>query len=127
MARAVEIDSDWYEHVMADWDEFASERLGPAIEKDAKRYCPVDTGALKESIENHLEEHDLIVSATGGADGRTYAAYVELGTRPHVIESHGDYPLRNRRTGQVFGRRVNHPGTRERPYLRPALYTERSE
>lgn len=112
---------------MEAWDAFAAGRLGPDIERDAKRYCPVDTGALRDSIENHLEGHDLIVSASGGADGRTYAVYVELGTRPHVIESHGDYPLRNRETGQAFGRRVSHPGTRAQPFLRPALYQSRGE
>src|SRR5690349_8498292 len=35
------------------------------------------------------------------------SALLEFGTRPHVIESHGDYPLRNAKTGQVFGRKVN--------------------
>lgn len=126
MAR-VEMDPGWEEHVMADWDEFGETRLGPDIRDDAKRYCPVDLGSLKESIESHMEEHDIVVSATGGTDGRVYAAYVELGTRPHPIESHGDYPLRNRRTGQVFGRHVNHPGTKPEPYLRPALFQQRGE
>jgi hypothetical protein len=41
-----------------------------------------------------------------------YAAYVNDGTRPHVIRSTGPWPLRNRATGQVFGRVVHHPGTR---------------
>jgi hypothetical protein len=41
----------------------------------------------------------------------SYAAYVNEGTRPHVIRSHGPWPLRNRATGQVFGPVVNHPGT----------------
>jgi hypothetical protein len=45
----------------------------------------------------------------------------EFGTRPHIIRSHGPYPLRNRRTGQVFGPVVHHPGTQPRPFLRPAL------
>lgn len=126
MAR-VEIDPGWQEHVMADWQEFADGRLGPDIAEDARRYCPVDSGALKESIENHMEGDDIIVSATGGRDGRTYAAYQELGASPHIIESHGDYPLRNRETGQVFGRIVHHPGNKPRPFLRPALFVERSE
>lgn len=54
-------------------------------------------------------------------DGYPYPLGLELGTPPHVIESHGDYPLRNRRTGQVFGRRVNHPGTQPYPWCRAAL------
>lgn len=100
----------WEEHVYAATDEVFSARLGPAIRDDARRFCPVDTGALRESIEHHLEGHDLIVSASGGADGRIYAAYVEL------------------------GHRVYHPSTKmvgpERvapePFLRPALYSPRA-
>jgi hypothetical protein len=39
-----------------------------------------------------------------------YARYVNDGTRPHEIRSTGPWPLRNRETGQVFGRVVHHPG-----------------
>ena len=80
--------------------------LGPQIAGRARIYCPVDTGALMGSIEKSMDGDDLIVSATGGRDGRTYAAYVEL------------------------GHRVFHPSTREvgpgwvvaRAFLRPALF-----
>jgi hypothetical protein len=50
---------------------------------------------------------------------------VEYGSRPHIIRSHGNYPLRNRETGDVFGRIVHHPGTPAQPFLRPALYQRR--
>jgi len=53
--------------------------------------------------------------------GHDYGLDVELGTKPHLIISHGNYPLRNRRTGQVFGRIVHHPGTKPQPFLRGAL------
>lgn len=53
-------------------------------------------------------------------DGYNYPRGLEHGTRAHWIESHGDYPLRTRRTGQVFGRRVFHPGTRPYPWARPS-------
>ncbi len=46
-----------------------------------------------------------------------YAKYVTGGTVPHEIRSHGDYPLRNRATGQVFGPLVHHPGTRAQPFV----------
>lgn len=49
------------------------------------------------------------------------ALYVELGTAPHTIRSTGPWPLRNARTGQVFGPEVHHPGTEAQPFLRPAL------
>jgi len=54
-------------------------------------------------------------------DGYNYPLGLELGTRPHTITSKGNYPLRNRKTGQIFGRTVNHPGTRPYPWCRAAL------
>lgn len=49
---------------------------------EAKRRVPVDTGSLKESIRLYDRgPSDIIVRATGGAKGRTYASYVEYGTR----------------------------------------------
>lgn len=54
-------------------------------------------------------------------DGYNYPLGLELGTRRHIIESKGDYPLRNPKTGQVFGRRVDHPGNKPFPWCRAAL------
>ena len=122
----VEISDDWEAPVTAAWIELASKRLGPDIAADAKRYCPEKTGALKESIENHMDGETLIVSATGGADGRTYAVYVECGALPHEI-------LPNEKKALFWEgamhpvRRVNHPGNKPEPYLRPALFTQRGE
>jgi hypothetical protein len=84
-------------------------KLGPAIASDAARYAPKDTGALAESVEHHMEGRALIVSATGGAGGREYAADVELGHRVY-------HPS----TG-ITGPEVVPP----EPFLRPALYQER--
>jgi hypothetical protein len=53
-------------------------------------------------------------------DGYPYPLGLELGTAPHVIESHGDYPLRDKH-GNVFGRVVDHPGTPPYPWCRAAL------
>lgn len=53
--------------------------------------------------------------------GYPYPLGLELGTPPHTIESKGDYPLRNAKTGQVFGRTVQHPGTQPYPWCRAAL------
>lgn len=46
-----------------------------------------------------------------------YAYWVESGTKPHVIQSKGPWPLRNAKTGQVFGTKVNHPGTQPNPFI----------
>jgi hypothetical protein len=50
-----------------------------------------------------------------------YALYVNNGTPPHSIDSTGPWPLRNRASGQVFGRHVNHPGTRPQPFITESL------
>lgn len=55
-------------------------------------------------------------------DGVSYPAILDAGSRPHDIESHGDYPLRNRKTGQVFGRRVSHPGTQPTYWCRRSIF-----
>lgn len=105
MIVVVEPDAD--EKAAASVVPFLDGKLGPEISERAKRYAPKDTGALAISVEHHMDGEDLIVSATGGAGGREYAAYIEL------------------------GHRVFHPSTHEvgpewvpaRPFLRPALFS----
>jgi Bacteriophage HK97-gp10, putative tail-component len=86
------------------------------VAKDARRRVPVDSGELRSTI--------MAVGSTVRV-GTDYWASVEYGSRPHIIQSHGDYPLRNRETGQAFGRLVHHPGTPAQPFMRPALYQRR--
>lgn len=107
----VEISDNWEVEVRAGIEALFTDRLGPDIAGDARRYCPERTGALQDSIEHHIEEGDLIVSATGGDGGRVYAAWVELGHRVY-------HPS----TG-VTGPEVVPP----EPFLRPALLQQRSE
>lgn len=66
------------------------------------------SGNLRRSIHAfHLSDGGVIIGPTV-----KYAKWVNNGTHPHVIRSHGPWPLRNRVSGQVFGRVVHHPGTR---------------
>lgn len=53
-------------------------------------------------------------------DGYPYPLGLELGTRPHRIVSHGNYPLRDKH-GHIFGRSVDHPGNPPFPWCRAAL------
>ena len=160
MAR-VEINPDWESQVMPQWVEFAESRLGPEVADDARKYCPVDTGALKASIRDEMEGVDLIVSATGGgedADGNMYV-FNRPGTISAVHGTHSNrvYPLHQRGSGSTreihhiespsdetghpyalwveMGHRIAHPSTgivgpevkAAEPFLRPALFTRRSE
>jgi hypothetical protein len=89
---------------------------------EMKRRCPVspvgsdhDSGHLRSSVQAFRQGDGIIIGPT--AD---YARFVVEGTRPHIIRSHGPWPLRNRATGQVFGPEVHHPGTRANPFVSEA-------
>ena len=100
---------DWQGRLDASIDEVYSDKLGPAIRDDAKRYCPKRTGDLANSIEYHLDGHTLIISATGSGD-RDYAAYVEYS---HRIVAGSPRAVTNRKT-------------LAEPFLRPALFQTRT-
>jgi hypothetical protein len=89
-------------------------------EDTARRVCPVDTGALAETITGEAEAETMACRLSAGDSVVDYAAVVEVGGRPHRITSHGAYPLRDD-DGHTFGRTVNHPGTPAQPYLRPGV------
>lgn len=89
------------------------------VTQGAKRRCPTRTGRLRSSIGWDLTGGGGGLHADIGTDV-DYALYVEFGTKPHVIRSHGPWPLRSAK-GEVFGPVVHHPGTPAQPFLRPAL------
>jgi hypothetical protein len=150
MAGRVEISDDWRLPVQSAMDKLFEERLGPDITADAIRYAPVgpstpgppprEGGELRDSISFRLDGHRLIVEASA-----PYAAYVELGTRPHIIRPHprvrggwtgpytgrpgvGQHSLHWSEGGMdFFAWLVHHPGTRAEPFLRPALYKVRGD
>lgn len=100
--------------------------------QSAKRHAPVSpvgasdhqSGQLRSSLGWELGKDGEGLYVDVGVDASSpaneYALPQELGARPHIIESHGDYPLRSK-GGQVFGKRVHHPGNPAHPFLRPAL------
>lgn len=110
------------------------EEVGPKGVALAKRRAAVSPDGSHGRPPGYMREHithevgkdadtlfvDIISPATTPT-GAPYGLFVEVGTAAHTITSHGPYPLRNRQTGQVFGRTVHHPGTNPQPYLRPAL------
>jgi bacteriophage HK97-gp10 putative tail-component len=92
------------------------------IADDARRVVPKDTEELHDSIDVEYIEGATDGKVTVGTD---HWAPTEYGSAPHVIESQGDYSLHNSETGEYFGKRVNHPGTPEQPFMRPSLYKKR--
>jgi hypothetical protein len=101
-----------------------TENITDGIASDARHDLGdhIDTGALLASV----------WSMSTITDGKVWIntdhwQFIEYGTTPHIIRSHGPYPLRNRKTGQVFGRVVFHPGNAEYAPMRRALYRKRGE
>jgi len=56
-----------------------------------------------------------------------YAIYVHEGTRPHEIRPKDKKVLANRRTGQIFGKVVHHPGTKPNPFFIRAVERSKSQ
>ena len=48
---------------------------------------------------------------------RPYAPYNQYGTRPYIIRAKNKGGLANKKTGQFFGKVVNHPGLVPRPFF----------
>ncbi len=115
------------------------------IRSTAARTVPVDTGRLRSSLETKL----LLGGLGGSVETRVdYASDVEFGTKPHKIEAKNGKALRfvaqagsrltdkkalfvSSKTGRlittkanaraIFVKSVNHPGTKAKPFLRPAF------
>ena len=116
-------------------DATLMKRLALSTVREAKLLVPRKTSNLGRSIHvARVTPKEAVVEA-----GANYAAFVELGTRPHEITPKAKKALRwaataagRRLTGSprkaalrgglggvVFAKRVHHPGTRPHPYLLP--------
>lgn len=76
------------------------------IQQAAQAACPVDTGALRDSITISMEDND---TGTSGSVGPTmfYAEYVEYGTG-------------RRGSPAPYPHNMSWPGMKAQPYMRPA-------
>lgn len=106
-------------------------RVGMLAVREAKALVPRKTGNLDRSIRlgPHDDKRALILA--GGIREVGYAAAVEFGTKAHVILPRRAKVLAwggNRRLSgtlrsgskpEFFAMRVNHPGSRAKPYLVP--------
>lgn len=99
-------------------------RNARTVEYQQKSLAPVRSGALKRSIGTWYGRFNGELEARVGANPAPgnnrvgYALYMQKGTRPHVIRPRQAKALRFVMNGQVvYAAKVNHPGTRPRPYL----------
>jgi hypothetical protein len=102
----------------------AMDRLADGVVLSMKFRCPVSpvssgrSGTLRSSIMKFRQpDGSYLIGPTALTDdGIPLGPLIENGTPPHIIESHGSWPLRSA-SGQVFGRIVHHPGTSPQPFI----------
>jgi HK97 gp10 family phage protein len=88
------------------------------VAEEARGYCPVDTGSLRDSIrEEQIADDGKRVSGDVSAN-MPYSAFVEFGTGRRGAESAGAGP---------FHYTMSWPGMVAQPYLRPALDSARDK
>jgi len=118
----VRLDRADLQRVMTDASRRELKEASRQVVNRAKVLAPVRTGRLRGSIR---AEEPRIFSLRGsvkvGSD-LEYAAFVNDGTRPHIIRPRRAQVLRFTVGGRtVFAKVVHHPGTRPRPFLDRAL------
>ncbi|MFD8667079.1 HK97 gp10 family phage protein [Streptomyces microflavus] len=104
---------------MSDDVKRAVERTRIDVQNEARRRAPVDTGRLRSSIVSRAEGAGRSLGYVVGTNVN-YAAAVEYGTAPHVIVPKNGKALYWPGARHPVAR-VNHPGTRAQPFLRPAI------
>ena len=120
MSFTVEVKSD-YRSVAEAFEDGLEDVLRKFAEKAvelAQSRAPKRTGYLASQISSVVDKNAVTVSAKA-----PYSAYVEFGSKPHLIEPRRARALRFEVDGGVvYSKRVHHPGTQPQPYLFPAVY-----
>ena len=92
------------------------------IERNAKSSASVKTGHLKRSISTKMGD----MEATIHTSNLKYAPMVEFGTRPHIIRAKNKKALYWKGATHPV-KKVNHPGSKAKPYLIPAFEKEKDQ
>lgn len=92
------------------------------VQRDAKRLAPVDTGLLRASITPEIRTQDRTVQGVVGSNV-TYAAAMELGSRPHMppLAALEVWAARHGTTAMAVARGIAARGTAPRGFLSGAL------
>lgn len=90
---------------------------GKAVEK--VHVGKINGGTLKQSITRLVQGTRAFIGTP-----LEYAPYEEFGTRPHVIKpKNGKFLVFTIGGKKIFTKKVNHPGNKPHPFLRPAFFT----
>lgn len=88
------------------------------------KFVPRDTGQLRATMQFSVDSRKIRGKIFPTKD---YSIYVHEGTRPHTIRVRNKKVLANKRTGEFFGKQVNHPGTKPNPFLEKMMKASKNE
>ena len=89
-----------------------------AVENEAKKQCPVDTGDLRNSITHEVEDNVGYIGTN-----KEYAPYVEYGTGIFAVEGNGrDTPWSYQDDEGNWHTTI---GQKPQPFLNPAAQTKK--
>lgn len=121
MAR-VRLDRAALNRTMTDASRRELREASRQVVNRAKVLVPVRTGRLRSSIRAGQPRFFSLRGQISVGSDLEYAAFVNDGTRPHVIRPRRAKALRFVVGGStVYAMKVNHPGARARPFLDRAL------
>lgn len=106
----------------------AMHRAALLVTNEAKRRVPVDTGRLRASITPEIRSQGTqqIIGVVGS--NVTYAAVIEVGSRPHwpPLDALEPWASRHHTTPMVVARAIARRGTRAHRYLQGAFEASRA-
>lgn len=101
------------------------------IKNEAKANVPVDSGDLKSSIKVSTNSRRGNVTAKVRAGNKKvwYTHFVEFGTAARIIKPKGRITAKKGKLkfNDVYVDLVNHPGSRAKPFMRPAFDSKSNE
>ncbi len=107
--------------------EATAEEIALFVEAEAKVRVKVKSGNTRRSI-THETEHEENRSIARVGSNLDHVPALEEGSKPHEIKSKDGKPLKLNIHGRwVTVAKVNHPGPKEQPFLRPSIEDNISE
>jgi HK97 gp10 family phage protein len=97
-------------------------RMATVIRKEMRARAPKKTGFLRKNLAYKITKDNRggFIGTVGPKDKAYYARFLEFGSAAHLIPGATKRRLKALQIkGQIFTQ-VQHPGTRPKPFLRPA-------
>lgn len=108
--------------------EFTIGEVSKAVQKSA---LTVQSVAIKEApvnkktgggnLRQNIKSNMLTKTRAQVVSKAPYSIFVEEGTRPHIIRIKKKRILADKRAGEFYGTKVNHPGTKANPFMQRAV------